>query len=73
FHVPWEAIEPTVLKELETGNRTKYIIHAVVNRTISEMRNFSEFILSKAFKIIAEKIIDKYPQTFKDMDENGES
>ncbi|XP_071565728.1 uncharacterized protein [Temnothorax nylanderi] len=73
FNVPWGALESSVLKELETGNRSKHVINNVVNRTISEMRNLSQFIPSKAFKIIAKKIINKYPQTFKDMDENGES
>lgn len=63
-------MESTVLKELEAGNRSKFVIHAVVNRIISEMRNIREFIPSKAFKIIANKIIEKYPQ-FKDTDEDG--
>lgn len=43
-----------------------------MNRTVSEMRNVQSFIPSKAFiKIIAEKIVNKYPQTFKDIDEDG--
>ncbi|KAM0734103.1 hypothetical protein ACS0PU_012468 [Formica fusca] len=71
FHIPWDNLEPTVLKELEVGNRSKYIIHTVVNHIVSEMRNLQEFIPSKAFKIIAKKVIEKYPQTFKDMDEDG--
>lgn len=64
-------MESAVLKELEIGNRSKYVKHVVVNRTVSEMRNLNKFITSKAFKIIAKKIVDKYPQTFKDMDEDG--
>lgn len=71
FRIPWDNLEPTVLKELEAGNRSKYVIHAVVNRIVSEMRNLKEFIPSKAFKIVANKVIEKYPQTFKDMDEDG--
>lgn len=70
FGIPWDNLESTVLKELEAGNRKKYIIHAVVNRIVSKMRNLQEFIPSKAFKIEAKKIIEKYPQTFKDMDED---
>jgi len=57
-----------VLKELQNGSRNKYIINTVVNRTVSEMRNVQKFIPSKAFKIIAEKIVNKYPQTFKEDD-----
>ncbi|XP_070163042.1 uncharacterized protein [Polyergus mexicanus] len=71
FRIPWDNLESTVLKELEVGNRSKYVIHTVVNRIVSEMRNLQEFIPSKAFKIIAKKVIEKYPQTFKDMDEDG--
>lgn len=70
FQIPWNNLEPTVLKELQNGSRNKYVINAVVNRTVSEMRNVQEFIPSKAFKIIAEKIV-KYPQTFKDINEDG--
>lgn len=73
FQIPWNALESTVLKELETGNRSKYIINSVVNRTISEMRTLSEFIPSKAFKIVAKKIVERYPQTFKDMNETGDT
>ncbi|XP_067212754.1 uncharacterized protein [Linepithema humile] len=73
FRIPWHNLEFTVLKELEAGNRNKYIIHAVVNRIVSEMRNVQEFIPSKAFKITAKKVIEKYPQTFKDMDKEGKS
>jgi len=71
FCIPWNTLEPAVLKELELRKRNKYVIHAVVNRVISEMRNLQDFIPSKAFKIIAKKIVDKYPQTFQDMDEDG--
>jgi len=39
FSIPWNTLEPAVLKELELRKRNKYIIQAVVNRVISEMRN----------------------------------
>ncbi|XP_067210498.1 uncharacterized protein [Linepithema humile] len=71
FQIPWNNLESTALKELQNGSRSKYVINAVVNRTVSEMRNIQEFIPSKAFKIIAEKIVNKYPQTFKDINEDG--
>ena len=34
FRIPWDSLESTVLKELEAGNRSKYVIHAVVNRIL---------------------------------------
>ncbi|XP_036144473.1 uncharacterized protein LOC118646197 [Monomorium pharaonis] len=39
FCIPWDKLESAVVKELEASNRSKYIIHAVVNRIISEMKN----------------------------------
>jgi len=60
-----------VLKELQNGSRNKYVINAVVNRTVSEMKNVQKFVPSKAFKIIAEKIFNKYPQTSKDINEDS--
>ncbi|XP_029663033.1 LOW QUALITY PROTEIN: uncharacterized protein LOC115235398 [Formica exsecta] len=71
FRILWDNLESTVIEELQNGRRSKYAINAVVNRTVSKMRNVQNFIPSKAFKIIAEKIVDKYPQTFKDIDEDG--
>lgn len=71
FQIPWNHLESPVIKELESGHRSKYAINVVVNRTVSEMRNVQKFIPAKAFKTVAEKIVDKYPQTFKDMDEDG--
>lgn len=35
------------------------------------MRNIQDFIPVKAFKIVAKKIVEKYPKIFKDMDEDG--
>jgi len=71
FQIPWNYLEPTVLKELQNGSRNKYIINTVVSRTVSEMRNVQKFIPSKALKIIAEKIVNKYPQTSKDINEDS--
>lgn len=71
FQIPWDKLEMSVIKELQNESRSKYAMIAVVNRTVSEMRNVQEFIPTKAFKIIAEQIVNKYPKTFKDMDENG--
>ncbi|XP_024884722.1 uncharacterized protein LOC112462889, partial [Temnothorax curvispinosus] len=71
YQIPWDKLEMSVIKELENGSRSKYAMTAVVNRIVSEMRNIQEFIPAKAFKIIAEQIVSKYPKTFKDMDEDG--
>lgn len=71
FKIPWNKLEMSVIKELQNESRSKYAMIAVVNRTVSEMRNVQEFIPTKAFKIIAEQIVNKYPKTFKDMDEDG--
>ncbi|XP_066597066.1 uncharacterized protein [Prorops nasuta] len=60
-----------IKKELDAGNRTKFIINSVVNRVVPEMRCTAEFIPAQAFKIVARKLVDKYPKTFKVMDEEG--
>lgn len=71
FCIPWESLEPSVLKELEAGNRNKYVINTVIKRVVSEMRNIQEIIPTKAFKIVAQKIVEKHPEIFKDIDEDG--
>lgn len=52
FVIPWNKLESSVIKELESGSRNKYIINAVVNCTVSEMRNVQDCIPYKVFKMI---------------------
>ncbi|XP_066590581.1 uncharacterized protein [Prorops nasuta] len=73
FEINWSNIDPTVLKELEDGRRNIYVIYEVVNRTVAEMKNEMKIITSKAFKIMSRKIVNKYPKTFKDFDEEGKT
>jgi len=43
--IPWNYLEPTVLKELQNGSRNKYVINAVVNRTVSVMKNIQIYTI----------------------------
>ncbi|CAH0560167.1 unnamed protein product [Brassicogethes aeneus] len=42
----------------------------VVSMVVDEMRNIKAYIPMKAFRYIAKKILDKFPQFFKDVDED---
>ncbi|EZA52386.1 hypothetical protein X777_08889 [Ooceraea biroi] len=52
-------------------NETELRSTASADTLSLKMRNIQEFIPSKAFKIVAKNVIEKYPQIFKDMDEDG--
>ncbi|XP_066595405.1 uncharacterized protein [Prorops nasuta] len=71
FEVPWKVLEPSVLRELDAGHRNKSVISATVNMIVSRMREYDTFIPSKAFRIVAAKVANKYPLIFKDIDENN--
>lgn len=70
FEIPWEKLSASNRKKCEDSIKDKAVITAVVNMVVSEMREIRKDISSKVFKIIALKIIKKYP-IFRDEDDNG--
>lgn len=55
----------------ENGTRNKRAITEIVHIIVNEMRSIKTNIPSKAFKTIANKMISKYLQTFRDVDDDG--
>ncbi|CAH0563085.1 unnamed protein product [Brassicogethes aeneus] len=51
--------------------KEKTVKVVVIQTIIDEMRTMSDSIESKAFKIIAQKLVQTYPNTFKDVDIDG--
>ncbi|XP_066589602.1 uncharacterized protein [Prorops nasuta] len=72
FKIPWDKMDLSVIRELDAGNRNKYLVTNVVNKVVSEMRAIQELIPSKTFNLIARKMVDKYPKTFADLDDDGQ-
>lgn len=58
-------------KSLNSDKKDRNSITEVVQVVVHEMREISKHIPSKAFKMAAKKIIDRYPNIFKDVDSDG--
>ncbi|XP_063903736.1 uncharacterized protein LOC135123169 isoform X3 [Zophobas morio] len=71
FVIPWEKIPQDMLQCCAQGKRDKYAITEIVHIVVNEMKQISESIPSKAFKIVSFKMVDKYPATFRDYDDDG--
>ncbi|VEN62885.1 unnamed protein product [Callosobruchus maculatus] len=71
FEVPFNMLSQHALEELATGIKTRNTLYSLIHLTVDKMRDSSKVIPTKAFKIVAKKIMDRYPDTFKDTDEDG--
>ncbi|KAG5865544.1 hypothetical protein JTB14_009253 [Gonioctena quinquepunctata] len=67
FKIPWNKLTFDVLNHCKEGKREKQIIHTVVH----EMRQIKTKIPMKAFKYVAKQLLEKYPNTFRDIDNDG--
>ncbi|CAH0553345.1 unnamed protein product [Brassicogethes aeneus] len=72
FKIPWHLLPKSAKTELENESRKRSIISKVVNIVVEEMREIKNHIPISAFKLVAKKIINKYPRTFQDQDEDNE-
>lgn len=71
FVIPWDKIPEKVLKACESGISDKRIITDIIHVVINAMRDIKTNIPSKAFKLVAKKVIDRYPVAFRDQDDDG--
>ncbi|CAH0560587.1 unnamed protein product [Brassicogethes aeneus] len=71
FLIPWQRLPKTVLEKLENSTRKSSITSRVVNMIVDELREIKTTIPIKVFKEIAKQIVDKYPNSFQDVDEDG--
>lgn len=71
FKIPWGKMDDDVIKECEKGNKNKRITTYVVDTIVNEMRKYKKIIPSKAFRIISTKVIEIYPNMFRDVDDDN--
>lgn len=71
FPVPWEKLGSTTLSDLEEGVRSKQLMKEVVHIVASSLRSRKTNLPSKAIKVVANKIVSRYPKSFQDVDEDG--
>ncbi|CAH0563177.1 unnamed protein product [Brassicogethes aeneus] len=72
FEVPWEILPKNIYDACDKGKVKDHQAKTFVIQTVvHKMREIKDHIPASAIHIIAQKIIDKFPVMFKDIDEDG--
>ncbi|XP_044760223.1 uncharacterized protein LOC123317679 [Coccinella septempunctata] len=71
FKIPWHKLPLDVIKHCQDGKREKQYITQIIHTIVHEMRQIKTRIPMKAYKYAAKQLVEKYPQTFKDIDSDG--
>lgn len=71
YKIPWHKLTTSILQQLENGSRSKTLIAHVIPIIISELRVLKQDLCCKTLKLIANKMIHAYPNTFMDIDDSG--
>lgn len=69
--VPWNQLSSQQIEELDNGIKNRFTMSTLIHATVNELRQIKYIIPTKAFKLMAKKIIEKYPDIFRDVDEDG--
>nr|XP_023012729.1 uncharacterized protein LOC111502798 isoform X1 [Leptinotarsa decemlineata] len=71
FEIPWNQLPRQMIESCERGEREKNVINFIVHMVVNKMREIKLVIPSSAIKIVTKKIVDRFPDTFRDLDEDG--
>lgn len=71
FEIPWHKIPRDSVGACEKGLRKKEVVTQVVLMVANEMRSIKTNPSSKAVRLVAQKLISKFPKTFQDIDDDG--
>ena len=71
YCIPWQEMHRDIITLCEQGVTNKSVVNRVIDFVINDIRKIKENIPTKCLKIIARKMVDKYPTMFKDVDDDG--
>lgn len=71
FEIPWNKLPMGTLLACEKGLKQRDIHTQVIHMVANEMRSIKTSPSSKAARIVAQKMISKYPLAFQDIDDDG--
>lgn len=71
FQVPWSRLSQSYLNMIKEGKRFKDRYTEIIRICIDELRMVSTSIPYVVYKRVAYKIVEQYPQTFLDTDDDG--
>lgn len=73
FKITWPHEGELYFKELNSGNRTKFLVNTFVVKVVDQMRNLSLDLRDDNFVCVAKKMVSDYPKIFKDEKGDGET
>lgn len=71
YKIPWTRFGNDIVSSLEKGGKEKHLKLDIISLIIADMRNKSKNLSSKVLKSVAQKMVEEYPNTFKDLDDEG--
>lgn len=71
FEIPWRCFSKSVLDDCKNGKRNPLTISTIVHTIVDRVREIEVFVPTKAFKVIAKKMVDLYPAMFQDVDDDN--
>lgn len=72
FEIPWHKMPVDVSNCLENKKKLGKRLNAFANIVVDEMRAISNHVPMRTYRNVVEKIAAKYPNTFTELDSNGE-
>lgn len=71
FEIDWTQFPSHIILECEKGTRNRNTVNFIIHTVVNNMREIKKELSSAAIKIVTKKLIDKFPETFRDIDEDG--
>lgn len=71
FRVPWNKLPVDIFESAKAGDKSVHVKTQIVHSIIYEMRHIRKYIPAKAFKYVAKQVIEKFSETFQDIDNDG--
>lgn len=71
FEIPWSQMSYSLIKDCENGNQLKRSFTTIIQIVVNSMRDVTKKIGTKPFRIVARKLMQKYPKMFRDKDDEG--
>ncbi|CAH0561698.1 unnamed protein product [Brassicogethes aeneus] len=68
--VDWTQFPLHIISECEKGTRNRNTVNFIIHTVVNKMREIKKELSSAAIKIVTKKLIDKFPETFRDVDED---
>lgn len=71
FKIPWDKMLSATLKDCQNGDRNPRTTTNVIQVVADAMRDICTSPPNKAIRQVARQIVNKFPQTFQDTDDDG--